>query len=308
MNSNYDEILRDIQHDNKSGAWVVARKAVDCLEALMMQKSDANVKELISEVERVAGEILKAQTGMAQLINLFNTIFFTIENETSNDTLALSRKISGEAKRFDEFSRNAVSKVAELGADLIAQDTIVLMHSNSSTIFEIIKKAHADGKSFQVIQSESRPVCEGRTSATELSKLGIPTIYLFDAAIGRGMERADIVLLGTDSLSQNLLVNKIGTKAICLLAKEAVVPCYAACESSKFIPQQLKPKKEQHRDPNEVWKNPPAETTVENYYFDSVPLDLFTGIITEEGILTPAEAGGKIRAQEVSMKLRDLLK
>ena len=138
--------------------------------------------------------------------------------------------------------------------------------------------------------------------------MGIQSIYLFDAAIGRGVERADVVLLGADSLSEGSLINKTGTKAICLLAKEAVVPCYAACESSKFIPQKLSPKKEQSRDPNEVWTDPPPETTIENYYFDSVPLDLFTGIITEEGVLTPTEAGGKIRTQKVNTKLRDLLK
>ena len=308
MNLSYKNILEDIKSDNKSGASVIAQKTADCLEALAKEKSAEPVKKLISEVERVASEILKAQVGMAQLTNLFNSIFFTIEKETSTDSLALSRKISGEAKRFDEFSRNAVSKVAEFGAELISEDAFVLVHSNSRTIFEIIKKAHEAGKSFQVIQSESRPICEGRAAAAKLSKLGIQSIYLFDAAIGRGVERADVVLLGADSLSEASLINKTGTKAICLLAKEAVVPCYAACESSKFIPQKLSPKKEQSRDPNEVWTDPPPETTIENYYFDSVPLDLFTGIITEEGVLTPTEAGGKISTQKVNTKLRDLLK
>ncbi|MFQ5822521.1 MAG: translation initiation factor eIF-2B [bacterium] len=308
MSGNYLEILESVKNDRTSGAWVVARKAIQCLEALAKEKSAADVKELVGEVERVAREILQAQPGMAQLTNLFNAIFFTIENETSDKALIWSRKISGEVIRFNEFSRNAVTKVAEYGAKLITQDSVVLTHSNSSTILEIFKKAHAEDKSFQVIITESRPVCEGRERAIELSKLGIQSLYLIDAAIGVGVERADIVLLGADSLTENSLVNKIGTKAICLLSREAVIPCYTACESSKFTPQKLSPKKEQPRDPKEVWDHPPSETSIENYYFDEVPLELFTGIITEEGILTPTEIGGKIRSRKMSPKLIELLK
>lgn len=308
MSENYLEILESVKNDRTSGAWVVARKAIQCLEALAKEKSDADVKELVGEVERVAREILGAQPGMAQLTNLLNTIFLTIENGTSDNALILSRKIAGEATRFEEYSRNAVTKVAEYGRQLINQDSVVLTHSNSSTILEIFKKVQADGKSFQVILTESRPVCEGRERAVELSKLSIESLYLIDAAIGVGVERADIVLLGADSLTENSLVNKIGTKAICLLAREAVIPCYAACESSKFTPQKLSPKKERPRDPNEVWDNPPPDISIENYYFDVVPLELFTGIITEDGILTPAEIGGKIRAQKMSSKLIELMK
>lgn len=304
----YNEILEDVKNDRRSGAWVVARKAINCLETLAKEKSDCDATELIAETERVIEEIVKAQPGMAQLTNLFNAIFVTIENETSNDSLILSRKISGEARRFEEFSRNAVAKVAEYGADLIHEDSIVLIHSNSSTIFEIIKKASEGDKSFHVVLSESRPIGEGRACATEISKLGIQSTYFVDAAITKGVDRADIVLLGADSLSEVSLVNKIGTKAICLLSREAVVPCYAACESSKFMPQKLGPKKEQPRNPVEVWDEPPPETTVENYYFDDVALELFTGIITEEGVLTPSEIGGKIRSQKMSTKLLEMLK
>lgn len=308
MDGNYEELLEDVKNDRKSGARVVAQKTIDCLDALMEAKSTAGASELVAEIERVAAEILKAQPGMAQLTNLFNAIFVTIDNETSNDPVVLSRKISGEVTRFDESSTKAVSKVAKFGADLISQDSVILIHSNSNTVFEIIKKAHDDGKTFQVVLSESRPMNEGRACATELSQLGIPALYLIDAAVSKGIDRADVVLLGADSVSEKNLVNKIGTRAICLLARESVIPCYAACESSKFMPQKLSPKKEQPREPDEVWDAPPADTTVENYYFDEVDLDLFTGIITEDGILTPEEIGGKISASKLSKKLLEMLK
>jgi translation initiation factor eIF-2B subunit delta len=308
MKQSYQNLLQDVKTDHTSGASVVAKKAISCLEALAKEKSSVGVAELTSEIERVANEILKAQPNMAQLTNLFNTIFVTLDAAPPDDSLALARKISGEAKRFAENAKKAVAKVAELGAQLISADDTILTHSNSSTILAIIKKAHEAGKPFQVIISESRPACEGQERAQELSKMGIRTIYLIDAAISMGVERADIVLLGADSISESSLVNKIGSKAICLLAREALVPCYAASESSKFTPQKLSPKKEPLRDPKEVWASPPPEISVENYYFDEVPLDLFTGVITEDGVLTPEEMGGKIRSQVLHPRLLEMLK
>ncbi len=308
MSRKYLKILENIKHDHSSGARVVAQKTIDCLEALTKEIVNEQVNTLILEVEKVAGEIIKAHPNVAQLTNLFNAIFITIENETSNDPIMLSRKIAGEAARFDENSMKAVARVAEFGANLINQDALILTYSNSSTILEIIKKAQQEGKTFQVILSESRPVYEGRERAIELSELGIQTFYLVDAAISMGIERADVVLLGADSLSENTMVNKIGTKAISLLAREAIVPCYTACESTKFTPQKLVPKKEPLRDPKQVWENPPPETSIENYYFDEVPLELFTGIITEDGIVLPTEMPGKIRSQKMSTKLLEMLK
>jgi len=305
---NYHTILEDLTQDRKSGASVIAKKAIACLDTLLKELATADIDTLIAETERVSTEILKSQPGMAQLTNLFNLIFETIEQESSRDPRVLARRISGEAKRFDEFCKKAVSKLAKFGADLIAEDAEVLIHSNSSTVFEIIKKAHDEGKTFQVILTESRPIQEGRACAEALAELGIHATYFVDAAISKGVDRADLVLLGADSVSENSLVNKIGTKAICLLSREAMVECYAAAESSKFSPQNLNPKKEQLREPSEVWRDPPSDTSVQNYYFDTVPLELFTGIVSEEGVLTPSEIGGRIRAQKVNPKLRKHLR
>ncbi len=308
MHGNYRDLLEEAKTDRHSGAWIVTRKAVSCLEALTHELSGGEMATLVSEVERVAAEILSAQPSMAQLVNLLNAIFVIIESETSTETLVLSRRISGEVKRFNETARNAVCKVAALGADLITDDKVVFIHSNSSTIMEVIKTAQQQGKIFHLLLSESRPIGEGRACAEELSRIGLQATYFVDAALSIAIDRADLILLGADSLSENTLINKVGTRAICLLGREAMVPCYAACESSKFIPGKLGPKKEKPRNPDEVWDAPPKEVTVENYYFDEVPLDLFDGVITEEGILTTAKLAGQIRARKLSARLLEMLK
>ncbi len=308
MEFKYQEILDEIKNDKRSGAWVVAQKAINCIETLISEKAGTGFSELIVEIENAAAIILKTQPGMAQLINFFNLVFVTIENEASENPIVLSRKVSGEVRRFHELANNAVAQVAKLGAKLITDDSLVLVHSNSSTLLKILKKAHEDGKLFHVLISESRPINEGQACAEELAKLQIESTYFVDAALSKAVDRADVILLGADSVSEISVVNKIGTRAIALLAKEAVVEAYIACESSKFLSRKLAAKKETPRNPNEVWENPPAEVTIENYYFDDTPLEILTGVITEDGILTPNEIGGKIDAQKLSTKLLKLLK
>ncbi len=308
MSASYLKILADVTGDRRSGAWQVSKKAVKCVEQLSREFATSDAQTLIAELERVSAEILKAQTGMAQLVNFFNSVFVMIEEESSMDAVVFSRKISGEARRFLELSENAVAKVATHGAELISNDGIVFIHSNSSTIMEIVKSARTAGKVFDIILTESRPLNEGRACAVELSQMDIQTTYLVDAASAKGVDRADVILLGADTVSENTLINKIGSRAICLLAREAVVPCYLACESSKFISRKLGPKREQPRNSVEVWKSPPDEITVENYYFDEVALEQFTGVIMEDGILTPEETSGMIRSRKMSRKLVKMLK
>ncbi len=308
MAENYQNILNDIKGDRFSGAWVVARKAIKCMEALIKETGGSSVEELKQGIDKTAQEILKAQPGMAQLTNFFNTVLDTAESSESGGAVVLRRKLSGEVRRFYEQCTGAVARVAEFGAELIDEDSQVFVHSNSSTILEIIANACHAGKTFQVILTESRPGREGQAFAIELSKMGVACSYFVDATAAKGMERADVVLLGADSLSEVLLVNKAGSKAICLLARELVVPCYAACESSKFLPKALGQRKEKPRDPDEVWAAPPEEVTVENYYFDEISAELFTGVITEEGVLTPDEIGSRILSQKMNKRLLEMLK
>ncbi len=304
----YREILLDIKGDRSSGAGLITQKTIACLDALLDEVKSGTGPELISSIHATAADILKEQPGMAQLVNLFNIVFVTIEEKANEDPVCRRRRIRGVLRRFKECSRNAVAQIASLGAQLIVDDCVVLLHSNSSTILEIVKKAHADGRTFQVILAESRPIGEGRACAQELSGLGIPTTYFVDAAISKGLVRSDLVLLGADSLSEKTLINKVGTQAICLLAREAIVPCYAACESTKFISSRLSPKKEMPRAPSEVWDSPPTDVTVENYYFDEVGLDLFSGILTEDGIATASEIAQQVCSQRLSTRLLEIVK
>lgn len=56
-----------------------------------------------------------------------------------------------------------------------------------------------------------------------------------DSAIACAMERTDLVLLGTESVTENGgLVSQVGTYQVAMIAKAARRPCYAVAERYSF--------------------------------------------------------------------------
>jgi translation initiation factor 2B subunit (eIF-2B alpha/beta/delta family) len=49
------------------------------------------------------------------------------------------------------------------------------------------------------------------------------------------------------------------------------------------------PESEGTRSPDEVEADAMQNVTVENIYFERIPLELVTGIVTEDGVLSPDE-------------------
>jgi translation initiation factor 2B subunit (eIF-2B alpha/beta/delta family) len=91
------------------------------------------------------------------------------------------------------------------------------------------------------------------------------------------------VLVGADTVFANgAVVNKVGTLALALLARQARVPFFVASESLKVAPSRWK----------EAAETPPLEGSPEeppSVYFDVTPPRLITALITEEGVFRPRQ-------------------
>jgi translation initiation factor 2B subunit (eIF-2B alpha/beta/delta family) len=155
--------------------------------------------------------------------------------------------------------------------------------------------------------SEGRPSNEGVEFGTSLPTWGIPVTLVVDAALPRLLDRCDLVLAGADAISENDFVNKVGTYALALAAREAEVPFYVAALTEKLIPEGIRGRPDRIWDPSEVLADPPAGVTVENRYFESTPLSLISGIITERGLLGAGDVPSRIAEEPVSPALLGLL-
>jgi translation initiation factor eIF-2B subunit delta len=212
------------------------------------------------------------------------------------------------AFRFIEETKEAAHASALHAADFIHNGVIVLTHSRSSTVSEAFVEARLADRTFAVIATESRPMLEGRTVAESLSRKGIRVTLIADAAASLMMDEVNLILVGADQVRPEVLINKIGTHVIALAAREKKLPVYAACDGSKFISKEysdgLEPNK---RTASELWASAPPGIDIVNRYFEAVPIELFTGIITEAGVLSIDEASRRAEAASIDGELEDAL-
>src|ERR1041384_2077504 len=100
-----------------------------------------------------------------------------------------------------------------------------------------------------------------------------------------------------------------GRKLVALGAREGGTPMYSICDSSKFIEIDCVSDSElDQADPHELWLDAPNGVTVVNRYFESTPLEYFTGIVTEHGLLSSTEASACAREASIDQELSDALK
>jgi translation initiation factor 2B subunit (eIF-2B alpha/beta/delta family) len=136
---------------------------------------------------------------------------------------------------------------------------------------------------------------EGHKLASELASKGIDVTVIADATASLFIERAgliaNLILVGADKVTPEYVVNKIGTRMIALAARERGLPVYAICDTSKFIAfDYLADGTRDQRNADEQWPDAPEGVAVVNSYFEPTALADFTGVITELGVLSAAEA------------------
>jgi len=188
------------------------------------------------------------------------------------------------------YFETAKERIAEIGAKKIQNGMTVFTHCHASTVTKILIKAWEQGKRFTVRNTETRPKYQGRKTAEELAKVGIPVIHSVDSAGRMGMRKSDIFLFGADAITaEGNVVNKIGTTMFVEFANLYQIPVYSCTNSWKFDPATIGGADEpiEERAASEVWENPPKGVQIINPAFELTPADKISGIITELGVFKP---------------------
>jgi len=166
----------------------------------------------------------------------------------------------------------------------------IFTHCHSSTVINILKQAKKERKKFQVFNTETRPLYQGRKTSFELTKAKIPTTMVVDLAAGDVLDKGgeipkvNLMIIGADAIFKNgSIVNKIGSEMFAILAYKNKIPVYIATDSWKFSPNPLKI---EERSFKEVWESA-KNIKIRNPAFETVPAKYITSIISELGILTP---------------------
>lgn len=183
-----------------------------------------------------------------------------------------------------ETSQDKINKAVY---NLIKPGEVVFTHCHSTNVTGGLIYAKKQGRQFQVYNTETRPLYQGRKTAKELRKAGIKVTMFVDSAAGvamdkeQGTKKVDKVFLGSDALLDKGIVNKIGSETIARIAKDENIPVYIVADSWKYSKRKVPM---EQRELNEVWDNAPEKIKVKNPAFEFVSKKYIHGIISELGL------------------------
>ena len=187
----------------------------------------------------------------------------------------------GKEKVLSHFS-DAQEKINKNILGLIKSGNVIYTHCHSTNVVKALIYAHKKGKKFSVVNTETRPLFQGRRTAKELSRAKIKVTTFVDSAMHEAIMKCDLVLLGADAILKRGAINKIGSDTIAELSQMHKKPLYIVADSWKFSPKNVKI---EERDFHEVWKNAPKQIKIMNPAFAMIDKKYIRGIISEYGVL-----------------------
>jgi len=181
---------------------------------------------------------------------------------------------------------------------LIGNKKVFFTHCHSTNVSNALIYAHKKGKKFEVYNTETRPLYQGRKTAKELRKAGIKVTMFVDSALGialgreQNTKKVSMVFLGADALTKDGAINKVGSEVVARIAKQEKIPFYIVADSWKFTKEKVPI---EQRKLNEVWDNAPKNIKVKNPAFEFIDKKYITGIVTELGFMKYSEFLKKIK-------------
>lgn len=205
--------------------------------------------------------------------------------------------INSEYLNLVEKTKQEMTKhIADIGPVVNA-----FTHCHSSTVEKMLKILSEKEQNFKVACTETRPLYQGRITATNLVNMGINTTLIVDSAAAsfvadRAFFPVDVAFIGADEITlSGDVINKVGSFGIAVGSYFSSTPLYVVASLLKVNPATAYKQVEiEMRDPFEVWENPPQGLSIYNPAFELVPSKLITGYITEVGIVKPEEIAGKL--------------
>ena len=152
-------VVGRIHADAIGGAADIAKEVVDALLQLNRDIAAADADSYKAQIMDAVVDILRVTPSFAPPINAMHRLLGRMEAaEVAGASVAeLKSEFQSAGEDFHAWGEAALDKVAQYGAEKINDGDVVFMYSMSSTVWRIFKRAKANGRSFKVMVTESRP-------------------------------------------------------------------------------------------------------------------------------------------------------
>jgi ribose 1,5-bisphosphate isomerase len=290
--------IEQIKNNRNLGASELARQCLEVLKLAITKTSATSIQQFVADINEVSGNLYSARPVMAPIKNAIKLFQKQLSENKSNDLNVLKKAAISTADNIVSTSLAAVNKIAENAKSVLANNDVIMTQSFSSTV-AVALKAASQNKTLNAFVTRSGTSKIGEITAQKIQSYGVRVTYIDDTAIGLYINQVKKVLVGADRIcSDGSLVNGIGTYLMALAANKYNIPVYVLCESLKIDPN-LKGNEAdlEYKNPNEMVMQGvfPPEITIKNPYFDVTPVELITGLITEDGIIAQSEINAYIK-------------
>ena len=229
--SEFQQRLAAWREGRGHGAGELARMALEIVAESARDAPAADTTELVTMLRDRAGRLVRGRPSMTPIRNLLAR--WQEGFESPPDGLDDTRNAAHDSARaLAQESRTAADRAAEHAASAIGPDRTIITLSLSSTVRAVFERLKDRG--VRAIICESRPRYEGYKLAAKLSEWAVNTTLITEAQLGLFVAKADLALVGADTLlPDGSVVNKAGTYLLALAARDQNVPFYVCCESFK---------------------------------------------------------------------------
>ncbi|KAI5094497.1 translation initiation factor eIF-2B subunit beta [Silurus meridionalis] len=307
------------------GSAETARDTAALLRRITAQARWSSAGDLMEIIRKEGRRMTAAQPSETTVGNMIRRVLKIIREEYARQSrgsseeadqqeslhkLLTSGGLSEENFRthFSALKANVIEAINELLTELegttdnIAMQALEHIHSNevimtigrSRTVEAFLKDA-ARKRKFHVIVAECAPFCQGHEMATSLSRDGIETTVIPDAAIFAIMSRVNKVIIGTQTVLANGGLRAVnGTHTLALAAKHHSTPLIVCAAMFKLSPQFPNEEDTFHKfvSPHEVLPFTEGEilskVNAHCPVFDYVPPELITLFISNIGGNAPS--------------------
>lgn len=290
-----NKICSDIKSIKIQGATNIAKQGILVLKESIVKNKFEDKKDFEKFVLKACEKIKDARPTEPMLFNGLRYCSYALKENYDFDLKKIKKSVIDATDFYLDLMINTSSKVIKNGVKIIKNNDTVLTHCHSSSAVKTLILAKNSGKKFDVINTETRPLFQGRLTAMDLHEHGVGFTMIVDSeapyfispASGDEYE-VEKILIGCDAIGMSgSIINKIGSYSIALASKAFKKPFYVSgsllkCDVNDDIPVES-------RDFKEVWENAPKDVKILNFAFDLVPTEYITGIITEFGIIKPKD-------------------
>ncbi len=275
---------RKILRDNKSGSSEILKSVLNYnLEYLSEKHLDSESLGHLLHFNKTVEKKFSAMAIVANGLNQANQIISELNSDKKQAT-KITRKLALLIKDIASIDRIIIRNSSVLFPKTTGK-IVIVTYSNSGLVKQVITSYRK--RISKIYMSDARPANEGRKMAQFFSDIGIEVVFTVDALLPGLLSKADLLMLGTDSIGQDKFINKIGSGVLLESARRLGVKSAILFGSLKIKKADLDTKLKDDYSSREVWSQGcPENITIINQYFEIINNSLVDRFISDLGVDT----------------------